>query len=99
MTELYDYMVDEELGPPATPSPDDLFNDSVYVRGACALHALRLELGDDVFFEFVQTYYAEYAYGNASTADFMTMAEEVSGEDLDDFFQMWLYDEDVPEME
>ncbi len=99
MTDLYDYMVEEELGPPATPSPDDLFNDSVYVRGACVLHALRLELGDDVFFEFVQTYYAESAYANASTADFMAMAEEVSGEDLSEFFQMWLYDEDVPEME
>ncbi len=98
MDELYDYMVEEELGPPGVPDSSDLFNESVYLRGGWTLHALRLEVGDEVFFEIVRTYYERFQYANASTEDFIALAEEISEADLSDFFQMWLYDEEVPEM-
>lgn len=87
--------------PPGDPSPRDLFNRGVYQRGALLLHALRERVGDDVFFTILRTYHDRFAYGNAATADFIALAEELSGDDLDDFFAAWLYDPimpDIPEM-
>jgi aminopeptidase N len=55
-------------------------------------------VGDDHFFQILRTYTARYQYGNASTQDFIDVAEEVSGQSLDDFFQAWLYAEELPEL-
>ena len=41
---------------------------------------------------------ADYGGGNATTDDFIALAEEVSGEDLDGFFDDWLEAEGVPEL-
>ena len=83
---------------PGKVQGDDLFNGGVYVRGAMTLHALRLTVGDDAFFEILQTYYETYQYGNANTADFVAVAEEVSGEELSDLFDAWLYAEQTPDL-
>jgi aminopeptidase N len=40
--------------------------------------------------------YATYKYGNASNADFVAVAESASGQQLDDFFQTWIYTEGKP---
>ena len=85
--------------PPGSPAPNDLFNGGVYLRGGLTLHALRLEVGDEAFFEIVRAYYDRYKYGNASTEDFIAIAEEISGQKLDDLFDAWLYDEQLPEMQ
>jgi aminopeptidase N len=82
--------------PPGKPSADDLFNDGVYVRGGLTLHALRLEVGDKAFFEILKTYFSRYKNGNASTDDFIAVAKEVSGKDLTEFFNSWLYGETIP---
>jgi aminopeptidase N len=82
--------------PPGAPAPNDLFNGGVYIRGGLTLHALRLEVGDEAFFEILRTYYDRYKFSNAVTDDFIAVAEEVSGKDLSDFFDAWLYDEQLP---
>ena len=83
-------------GPPGTPAPDDLFNGSVYQRGSFVLVALRDEVGDDVFFETLRTYAERFSDGNATTGDFISLAEEIAGRDLGDLFSTWLYDEQIP---
>lgn len=101
MTDLYLQIADPafiagEFSPPASPPPDRLFNGGVYLRGAWALHALRLRVGDEKFFGILRTYYDRFKYGNVTTAEFIAVAEEISGEDLADFFQGWLYDKAIP---
>jgi aminopeptidase N len=86
----------EQYPPPGSPPPDDLFIRNVYDRGALTLHALRLRLGDERFFELLRTYHERFRYGNASTADFINLAEEISGQTLGEFFQAWLYETAVP---
>jgi aminopeptidase N len=81
---------------PGKAQPGDLFNGGVYVRGALTLHALRLTVGDEAFFEILQTYFERFRHGNATTADFVRVAEEVSGEHLGTFFEEWLYAEVTP---
>ena len=44
---------------PALPPRHDLFPLSVYNRGAMALQALRLRVGDPTFFRILRTYATE----------------------------------------
>ncbi|HQY92810.1 M1 family metallopeptidase [Caldilinea sp.] len=94
----YASMATRRMGAPAHPPPDQLFGASIYIRGAWSLHALRLQIGDAAFFDLLREWVACYQYGNASTADFMALAEGVSGQSLADFFQAWLYVADVPRL-
>lgn len=80
------------------PGPEDLFGMQVYHRGALTLHAMRLQVGDDAFFRILRTYADRYAGRNASTEDFIAIAEEISGQDLGDFFNRWLYQTDLPDI-
>ncbi len=91
-------MVEAGLPPPGEPPADDLFNGSVYVSGALTLHALRLEVGDEAFFETLRTYYDRFAGGNVVTADFVAVAEEISGRDLGAFFDAWLHGPTLPDL-
>lgn len=75
----------------ADPGPLCLFCSPIYDRGAATLHALRTTIGDDAFFELAQTWVQEYGGGSATTEDFIALAEQVSGQDLDDLFDAWLY--------
>ncbi|MEZ4834207.1 MAG: M1 family metallopeptidase [Caldilineaceae bacterium] len=86
------------VNPPGTPTGEDLFNQTVYVRGALTLHALRLRLGDETFFDLLRQYYATYRDDNVSTQKFIALTEDISGEDLDDFFEYWLYTTGMPSL-
>ncbi len=77
----------------------EIFNGSrSYAKGAVVLHMLRGIVGDSVFFNILQTYAANpnVAYGVAVTEDFQAVAENVSGLDLNYFFQQWIYGENYP---
>ncbi|WP_433757436.1 M1 family metallopeptidase [Nocardia sp. CA-135398] len=63
---------------------------AVYYRGPLFLHALRKQLGDDVFFTAVREFYAAHAYGNASMPEFRTFMQSKSPTDLTGFFDAWL---------
>ena len=69
----------------------------VYDRGAMTLQALRAKVGDPTFFDIVRSWYLDNKYGNVNTADFIAHAEQVSGQQLDNFFRVWLYEEGRPE--
>jgi aminopeptidase N len=84
--------------PPGNPPPTNLYTDTIYNRGALTFHALRLRVGDEAFFQILRTYTERYRYRNASTADFITIAEEVSKQDLTGFFDAWLYALKIPEI-
>lgn len=84
--------------PPAVVDSENMFNQGVYQRGGLTLHALRLLTDDEVFFEILQTYFERFSGSTVTTDDFIAVAEEVSGMELDTFFQAWLYDEQAPDM-
>jgi aminopeptidase N len=86
-------------GGPATGDPDviDLFGYNVYDGGAVVLHALRLTLGDEPFFELLRRWVAENVGTSQSSTAFEALAGEVHGADLSDFFAEWLYSPVVPD--
>ena len=81
---------------PGDPGPEQLFATSVYFRGALTLHALRRTIGDDAFFDTISAYVDRFGGANVTTEDFQAVAEEISGTDLDPFFQSWLLDQTLP---
>jgi aminopeptidase N len=84
--------------PPGNPGgPKHLFAPTVYHRGAMTLEALRQKVGDATFHAILRRWVAENLYGNVSTPEFIALAESESGQDLDPFFQVWLYRKGKPE--
>jgi aminopeptidase N len=51
---------------------------------------LRRKVGDDLFWEGIRKYYKEYALKNASTNDLKKVFEQISGQNLEQFFEQWL---------
>jgi hypothetical protein len=69
-----------------------------YQKGAMVLHMLRWVVGDSAFFQTLKNYIANpaYAYSYAGTEDVKNEFENVSGLNLDDYFNDWIYHEGYP---
>ena len=76
---------------PGEPPPTDLFNGGVYQLGGLLLADLREEIGDDSFFDLLRIHAEENRNGHASTERFIELAETVSGQELQEFFDSRLY--------
>jgi len=85
------------------PQLDDwnrIFDYNLTYNKACwVYHMLRHVIGDDAFWQFWLTLRATHGFDSATTADNQAVAEQVSGMDLSDFFQQWIYGEYFPEYE
>lgn len=62
-------------------------NTAVYFMGALALEDLEAMLGQPLMDRLMQEWYRRYTFKTATTADFIGLAEEVSGRDLRQFFR------------
>ena len=71
-------------------------NNGLFARGPLSLHALRVIVGDDTFFEILRTWVVRFHRQAASVDDFVALSEQVSGRTLGDWRQHWLFDEAVP---
>jgi aminopeptidase N len=76
--------------------PALLFNGTVYYRGAMTLQALREKVGDDAFFQLMRDWATQNRYGNVTTPEFIALAEQESGLDLTQFFNVWIYQDAKP---
>jgi aminopeptidase N len=83
--------------PPAVPgTPAFMFNGTIYYRGGMTLEALREKIGDFAFFRILRSWATQNRYGNVTTAQFIALSEQVSGMQLDHFFDVWLYQPEKP---
>lgn len=71
---------------------EDMFDGNSYNKGGRILHMLRKYLGDDAFFTSLKKYLNDNAYQAAEIHDLRLAFEEVSGEDLNWFFNQWFLD-------
>ncbi len=78
------------------PGPMDMFDDRLYKRGALTLHALRLSIGDDEFFEVLRAWTDVHRHGTVTTADFIDLVDARTGADFGEFFEAWLYHPALP---
>jgi len=83
-------------GEVADPGRDHIFDDLVYNRGAMALQALRMKIGDRAFFDVLAQWPTAHRYGNVSTRQFIQFVERLTNRNLDSFFHTWLYQPGKP---
>lgn len=82
--------------PPGDAGPSALFSPSVYIRPAMALHALRLEIGDALFFQSLRDYVNAFGGKSATSEGFIEIFENNASKDLKLFFQQWLFEDQLP---
>ncbi len=83
---------------PTIKDPMKVLSTNTYQKGGWVLNMLRRKLGDETFWKGIRAYYAKYRNSNAMTIDFQKSMEEVSGENLDEFFQQWIFTKGYPEI-
>ena len=84
------------------PEITDLFallNTNNYPKGGWVLHMLRGVVGDDDFFAGIREHYRRHVHTAVLTEDFRDVMEDVSGIDLEWFFQQWIYQPGYPTFE
>ncbi|MEU8815157.1 M1 family metallopeptidase [Actinoplanes sp. NPDC048796] len=78
------------------PGAGRIFGDAVYQRGGMTVYALRKTIGDAAFDKLLKQWTAQHRDGNATTDELIALAEQVSGKQLDAFFQKWLFEKAKP---
>lgn len=78
------------------PGPEFMFDDRLYKRGALTVHALRLLLHDDLFFQLVREWTTSNRHSVVDAVDFRALANRICRENgittsrLDVIFDTWL---------
>lgn len=76
--------------------PDDMFDAHSYQKGGHVLHMLRKYVGDDAFFKGLNLYLTQNKYKSAEMHQLRLAFEEITGEDLNWFFNQWFYSQGHP---
>jgi aminopeptidase N len=78
---------------------EDMFDLVSYNKGGAILHMLRNYVGDAAFFESLKMYLNEYQYKSAEAHDLRLVFEEVTGKDLNWFFNQWYFGANHPKID
>ena len=71
--------------------PQQNFDSHTYPKGAAVINMMRWILGDKPFRKTISHFLHKHAYGSADTHDFMTAIKEMTGQNLDWFFEQWFF--------
>ena len=79
----------------------ELFDNSAitYSKGGVVIHMLREQVGDANFWKAINLYLTRHRLGNVETSDLKNVMEETSGQDLDWFFDQWVYGVGAPKLD
>lgn len=77
---------------------EDLFDAHSYNKGGLVLHMLRRQLGDAAFFKGLNLYLTKHAFQAVEAHDLRLAMEQVSGQDLNGFFNQWFFAKGHPEL-
>lgn len=75
----------------AMTDASQLFGTPTYTRGAMSLNVLRTAIGQSNFELLMKTWQTNYGGQSRRTADFIALAQTISGKDLTALFNTWIY--------
>jgi aminopeptidase N len=78
---------------------EDMFDAVSYNKGGRILHMLRNYVGDDAFFASLNKYLTTNKFGNGSAHKLRLAFEEVTGKDLNWFWNQWYFGAGHPQLE
>jgi aminopeptidase N len=81
---------DEVVGRPVAEFSEEQYGPIVYVKGPLFFHYLRQQVGDEAFFAILRAYFQRYRYGIATPEGFLTVATQVSGQDITPLYEKWI---------
>jgi len=77
---------------------ENMFNAHSYNKGGAVLHMLRHYVGDEAFWAALHRYLSDNAYTAVEAHDLRLAFEEVTGEDLNWFFNQWYFNQGHPQL-
>ena len=77
----------------------DLFDSNIYAKGALVLNMLQHMLGYDAFWRTIRHYTNTYQFKNVESQDLKRVFEDVTGQNLEWFFDQWEYTAGIPQLE
>lgn len=80
-------------------SKEDVFDAVSYNKGGAILHMLRSYLGDEAFRAGIKTYLNDHLYGTGEAHQLRLAFEQVSGKDLNWFFNQWYFNNGHPKLD
>ncbi len=78
---------------------EDMFDAVSYNKGGRILHMLRNYVGDSAFFKSLNVYLTKNKFGTGNADKLRLAFEEVTGKDLNWFFNQWYFGSGHPELE
>lgn len=73
-------------------------SNNIYPKGALVLRMLQRVLGPERFWASIHRYLTDHAYDNATTDDLRQAVLDATGENLDWFWDEWMYQAGYPEL-
>lgn len=80
-------------------NPWSMFDTHAYPHGAAVLNMLRFVLGEERFWRAIHHYVEKYAWQNVETPQLVIAIEEATGQNLQWFFDEWVYKMGHPRFE
>ncbi|CAN5146507.1 hypothetical protein BH09BAC2_BH09BAC2_16800 [soil metagenome] len=77
---------------------EDVFDSVSYPKGGAILHMLRNYVGDSAFFKSLNKYLTDNKYKAAEAQNLRLSFEEVTGQDLNWFWNQWYYGNGHPKL-
>ncbi|WP_291914789.1 M1 family metallopeptidase [Chitinophaga sp. CB10] len=78
---------------------EDMFDQITYQKGGCILHMLRNAVGDSAFFKSLNLYLKTYAFKSTEAHQLRLAVEEVTGRDMNWFFNQWYFGQGMPQLD
>ena len=78
---------------------EDMFDLVSYNKGGAILHMLRNYIGDEAFYAGLKRYLTVYKYKAAEAHQLRLIFEEITGKDLNVFFNQWYFGGGHPKIE
>lgn len=78
---------------------EDMFDAHSYNKGGLVLHMLRNIVGDDAFFAGLHKYLKDNAFSDVEGDELRMAFEDVTGTDLNWFFDQWFFSQGHPELD
>ncbi len=78
---------------------DNMFDGHSYQKGGLILHMLRYTVGDEAFWDALELYLKDNEYQPVEIHHLRLAFEEVTGQDLNWFFNQWFLDKGIPEFD
>ncbi len=75
---------------------EDVFDAVSYNKGGCIINMLRNYVGDDAFFKSLNLYLTNHKFKSAEAQNLRLAFEEVTGKDLNWFWNQWYYGNSHP---